>query len=100
MRVGMNEAIKTVDRYMAKPTHEIPFRLLNAAMNFWFDKIKPDGHWKGPINAQIKADWFGYCAAACEFFTGTELAVENVFDDDFGTFFDVAAAGYYGGPCN
>lgn len=42
-----------------------------------FDKVKDSEDWRNPIRAVVSAEDLGITIAAIEFFTGTDVIVEN-----------------------
>ena len=72
-------------------------------------RLRPEGDWKDPIEAQVPAGEYKVCSAACAFFTATSLERrystrsageklepgEDVFNEQIW----VRSPGYRGGPC-
>jgi hypothetical protein len=56
-----------------------------------FDRIKPGGNWKEPIDAWIGADQFEECNQAAVFFTGGPIRIVEEFGDSV----RVIGEGYY-----
>jgi hypothetical protein len=56
-----------------------------------FDKIKPQGRWKNPIDAWISAEDLDECSEAAVWFTGSDLEVVERKDGKV----RVVAPGYY-----
>lgn len=60
-----------------------------------FDFIHDPHDWRAPINAKIPKSMYDICAAACLFYTATQLIVKGLADGDY---IKVTATGYRNGP--
>ncbi len=87
----------TYEQWMAKAV-EVRQKAWDEAMELElaFDKIKPEPHWKGPIDAVIDETDFNLCNQACAHFTGTQLWIEERRGNGK---LRVRAIGYWAGPC-
>jgi len=61
-----------------------------------FDSVTDANNWKNPINAWILKREVDITFKAIEYFTGTKGRIIK----ESGAYVQIAADGYYGGPCN
>lgn len=84
-------------------TRYTPYELTATAtqeqnMRTIFDAVQDEAHWKGPIDAIVKAADAQLAADAVEFFTGTKATVKLIPGPS--KLAHIEAVGYWAGPCN